>query len=106
MFRQFGACFGNETKRDIRWKQARGKTMARESRRRMTMKSSRVLALAVIALVAVAAVPGSIGADNRSTCGITLTSDANFQRLDRVQSAGAAKICAIYLNTIDAPLAR
>ena len=27
---------------------------------------------------------------------------ASFQQLDRVQSAGAAKICAIYLNTIDA----
>jgi hypothetical protein len=71
----------------------------------MTMKSSRVLALALIALLAVAAVPGSIGADNRSTCGIAL-SDANLQRLDRVQSASAAKICAIYLNTIDARLAR
>jgi hypothetical protein len=80
--------------------------MAEESHRRMTMKSSRVLALALIALVAVAAVPGSIGADNRSTCGIALTSDANLQRLDRVQSASAAKICAIYLNTIDARLAR
>jgi hypothetical protein len=106
MARGFGACFGNETKRDIRRKQARAKTMAEESHRRMTMKSSRVLALALIALVAVAAVPGSIGADNRSTCGIALTSDANLQRLDRVQSASAAKICAIYLNTIDARLAR
>jgi hypothetical protein len=100
----FGACFGNETKRDIKRKQARAKA-GRESHRRMTMKSSRVLAVALIALVAVAAVPGSIGADNRSTCGIALTSDANLQRLDRVQSAGAAKICAIYLNTIDARLA-
>ena len=70
------------------------------------MNSPRFLALAVIALVAIAAVPGSTGADNRSSCGIALTSDANFQRLDRVQSVGAAKICAIYLNTIDARLAR
>jgi hypothetical protein len=35
-----------------------------------------------------------------------LTADAAFQRLDRVQSAGAAKICALYLNTIDARLSR
>jgi hypothetical protein len=34
------------------------------------------------------------------------TTDANFKRLDRVQSAGAAKICAMYLNTIDARLTR
>ena len=70
------------------------------------MKSARFLAVALIALTAVAAIPVSTGADNRGTCGIALTSDANFQRLDRVQSAGAAKICAIYLNTIDARLNR
>jgi hypothetical protein len=68
------------------------------------VRISRFLALAVIVLVAVAAVPGST--DNRTSCGVALTSDANFQRLDRVQSAGAAKICAMYLNTIDAPASR
>jgi|GraSoiStandDraft_36_1057302.scaffolds.fasta_scaffold1248314_1 hypothetical protein len=70
------------------------------------MKTPRFLALALIALVAVAAVPASTGSDNNGKCGIALTSDASFQRLDRVQSAGAAKICAIYLNTIDARLSR
>jgi hypothetical protein len=70
------------------------------------MKTTRFLALAVIAVVAVAVIPVSTGADNRGTCGIALTSDAYFKRLDRVQSAGAAKICAMYLNTIDAQLSR
>jgi hypothetical protein len=68
------------------------------------MKTPRFLALAVVTLVAVAAVPGSTGADNRSKCGIALTTDANFARLDRVQSPTAARICAMYLNTIDARL--
>jgi hypothetical protein len=67
---------------------------------------SRFFAVAAVALTAVAAIPASTGADNRGTCGIALTSDVNFQRLDRAQSAGAAKICAIYLNTIDARLVR
>ena len=66
------------------------------------MTSPRFMVLALIAVVAVAALPASTGADNQSRCGIALTSDANFQRLDRVQSAGAAKICAMYLNTLDA----
>src|SRR5262245_6046724 len=69
------------------------------------MKGSRLLA-GLVVLTAIAAVPASTGADNRSTCGIALTSDATFQRLDRVQSVSAAKICAIYLNTIDARLSR
>lgn len=67
------------------------------------MKTSRFLAVTLVA-VAAAAIPVSTGADNRGTCGIALTSDATFQRLDRVQSAGAAKICRMYLNTIDARL--
>jgi hypothetical protein len=70
------------------------------------MKTPRFLALAVVALVAVAAMPGTTGADNRGKCGIALTADANFARLDRVQSPTAAKVCAMYLNTIDARLSR
>ena len=70
------------------------------------MLRSRFLVLALTALVAIAVVPGSPGADNQQGCGIGLTTDAAFQRLDRVQSAGAAKICALYLNTIDARLSR
>jgi hypothetical protein len=66
------------------------------------MTSPRFIVFALIAVVAVAALPASTGADNQGRCGIALTSDANFQRLDRVQSAGAAKICATYLNTLDA----
>ena len=70
------------------------------------MTSPRFAVLAVSAVVAVAALPASTGTDNQSRCGIVLTSDANFQRLDRVQSAGAAKICAMYLNTLDARASR
>jgi len=70
------------------------------------MQTSRCLAFAAITLVAVALVPASTGVDRTGTCGIALTSDAQFKRLDRVMSAGAAKICAIYLNieTVDANL--
>jgi hypothetical protein len=70
------------------------------------MSRSRFPVLALTALVAITAVPGSPGADNQRGCGIALMTDAAFQRLDRVQSAGAAKICALYLNTIDARLSR
>jgi hypothetical protein len=69
------------------------------------MRAHRFLAVAVMSLVAIAAVPASTGTDTQG-CGVTLTADANFKRLDRVQSAGAAKICAMYLNTIDARLTR
>ena len=70
------------------------------------MTSPRFIVLALMAVVAVAALPASTGADGQGGCGIALTSDANFQRLDRVQSAGAAKICAMYLNTLDTPTSR
>ena len=70
------------------------------------MHRSRFLVLALTALVAIAVVPGSTGADSQRGCGIGLTADPAFQRLDRVQSASAAKICALYLNTIDARLSR
>jgi len=66
------------------------------------MQTSHGLALAAIALVAVATVPASTGAERSGTCGIALTSDAHFKQLDRVRSDSAAKICAMYLNTIDA----
>lgn len=70
------------------------------------MRTPRSLALALFALVAVATVPASTGSDSRSTCGIALSTDAYFKQFDRIRSAGAAKICAMYLNTIDAQLAR
>jgi hypothetical protein len=70
------------------------------------MQTPRFATVVALAFTALVAMPGSTGADNRSTCGIALTSDANFARLDRVQSTGARKICAMYLNTIDAKLNR
>jgi hypothetical protein len=69
------------------------------------MRTQRFFALAVMSLVAIAAVPASTGTDHNG-CGIALTADANFKRLERVQSTSAAKICAMYLNTIDARLSR
>jgi len=70
------------------------------------MKAPRFFAEAVIVLLAVAMLPASTATDNRNTCGIALTSDAQVRQLERVRSAGAAKICAMYLNTIDAQLSR
>jgi hypothetical protein len=70
------------------------------------MKTSRLLAPAFIAVLALAMLPASTGVDNRTPCGIALTSDAQFKQLERNRSAGAAKICAMYLNTIDAQLVR
>jgi hypothetical protein len=70
------------------------------------MKTSRFLAPALIAVLALAMLPASTGTDNRSACGIALTSDAHFKQLERNRSAGAAKVCAMYLNTIDAQLVR
>jgi hypothetical protein len=66
------------------------------------MRSHRFLALAVTSLVAIAAVPASTGAEQNG-CGMALTADANFER---EQSPSAQKICAMYLNTIDARVSR
>jgi hypothetical protein len=65
------------------------------------MRADRFLALALTSLVAIAAVPASTGADQNG-CGIAPMADANFKRLEREQSPGAQKICAMYLNMIDA----
>ncbi len=62
----------------------------------------RTLALAFFAIFALAAVPAPAGSG--VNCGLGLTADTAFQRLDRAPSAGAAKICAIYLNTFNPKL--
>jgi hypothetical protein len=62
------------------------------------MATCRIVVLGLLVLAAAAASPaptgGSIGG-----CGLGPISDSNLDQLDRVQSAGAAKICALYLNT-------
>jgi hypothetical protein len=68
------------------------------------MTTSRIFVLAALSLVAAAVVPGSTG--NVSRCGIAPAHDPIVAELDRTQSAGAAKICAIYLNTLEALPAR
>jgi hypothetical protein len=101
------ACFQHETKRDISRKQPEARKNENEILSRYSeMKTPRLLAPALIAVLALAMLPASTGVDNRSTCGIALTSDAHFKQLERIRSAGAAKICAMYLNTIDAQLTR
>ena len=66
------------------------------------MRAHRYFALALTSLVAIAAVPVSTGAEQNG-CGIALTADANFER---EQSPSAQKICAMYLNTIEAHVSR
>jgi hypothetical protein len=65
------------------------------------MRTHRFFALALTSLVAIAAVPAYTGTEQNG-CGIALTADASFKRLERAQSPSAQKICAMYLNTIDA----
>lgn len=62
------------------------------------MKTSLILAAA--ALFAAVGLPVSTGTPLNG-CGFTPASDANLQRLDRVQSASAARICAVYLNSME-----
>jgi hypothetical protein len=62
----------------------------------------RTLALASAAFFALAAVPAPAGSG--ANCGLGLTADTAFQRLDRTPSASAVKICAIYLNTFNPKL--
>jgi hypothetical protein len=61
----------------------------------------RAMALSVLVLIALAAVPAPAG-NGGNGCGLPASSDVNLQRLDGIQSAGAAKICALYLNNFDA----
>lgn len=68
------------------------------------MTKLRTLTLAFVAVFALSAVPAPAG--NGASCGLGLAADAAFQRVDRAPSAGAAKICAIYLNTLDVTIVR
>ncbi len=69
------------------------------------MRTSRSLSLALLAFLALAFVPAPNGSAV-SGCGFGRSSDPNLRLLDHVQSAGAAKICAIYLNITDIRLSR
>jgi hypothetical protein len=62
----------------------------------------RTVVLTFVAVFALSAVPAPAG--DGANCGLRLSADAAFQRIDRAPSAGAAKICAIYLNTLETPL--
>jgi hypothetical protein len=64
----------------------------------VAMKTSLILAAA--ALFATVGLPASTGTPVDG-CGFTPASDANLPRLDRVQSAGTARICAVYLNSME-----
>jgi hypothetical protein len=72
--------------------------------------SPRYFILPIIALVVIGSLPAPAGSGNSDTrgsgCGPALSniSDpglrATFERFDRSQSAAAAKICAIYRNSV------
>ena len=62
------------------------------------MTACRILVLGALALFAVAASPAPTGGSVKG-CGLGPLGDPNLDRLDRVQSPGAARICALYLNT-------
>ena len=66
------------------------------------MTKLRTLALAFVAVFALSAVPAPAG--DVASCGLGLSADTAYQRIDRAPSPGAAKICAMYLNTLEAPL--
>jgi hypothetical protein len=50
-------------------------------------------------IVGMAAVPAPAG--NGVSCGLGLSNDATFSRTAKAPSASAAKVCAVYLNTVD-----
>ncbi len=56
--------------------------------------------------ILLAAAPAPAGNDNQG-CGLPQIRDpeirASFERFDRAQSAGAAMVCAMYLNTLGTP---
>jgi hypothetical protein len=62
------------------------------------MKTPRYRAIALLALTASLVAPSSTGPMAKG-CGLGFARDSIVERLDSAQSAGAAKICAIYLNT-------
>jgi len=65
------------------------------------MKILRILTLALIPL-ALAAIPAPAGTDPQG-CGLPAIKDpgirASFERFERGQSASAAKLCAMYMNS-------
>jgi hypothetical protein len=63
------------------------------------MIKARTFVFTLLAFAALAAVPAPAGSG--ASCGLGLTADTAFERLDRAPSASAARICAIYLNTLD-----
>ena len=68
------------------------------------MTKLRTLTLAFVAVFALAAVPAPAGSG--VSCGLGLSADAAFQRSDRAPSVSVSRICAIYLNTLDAAIER
>jgi hypothetical protein len=63
------------------------------------MAKLQTLALASLMIVGMAAVPAPAG--NGVSCGLGLSNDATFSRTAKAPSASAAKVCAMYLNTVD-----
>jgi hypothetical protein len=67
------------------------------------MKTVRILALTLLPMLAMTAETAPAGSDPQG-CGVRVIDPglrAAFAQFDRTQSAGAAKICALYLNSAD-----
>jgi hypothetical protein len=67
------------------------------------MKTVRILALTLLPMLAMTAETAPAGSDPQG-CGVRAIDPglrAAFAQFDRTQSAGAAKICALYLNSAD-----
>jgi hypothetical protein len=65
------------------------------------MNTPRLFAIAAVVATATAVAPSSIGSVGKG-CGFSIARDSILARQDSVQSSGAAKICAIYLNRTEA----
>jgi len=68
-----------------------------------TMKTLRILALALFPMLAMTAQTAPAGAPSQG-CGVQAVDPgirAAFERFERNQSAAAARICTLYLNTAD-----
>jgi hypothetical protein len=67
------------------------------------MKTARILALALLPILAMTAETAPAGSEQQG-CGVRAIDPglrAALAQFDRTQSAGADKICALYLNTAD-----
>jgi len=69
-----------------------------------TMKTLRIALLALVPTLAMTVETAPAGSASQGGCGVQAIDPglrAAFDRFDRTQSASAAKICALYLNSAE-----